>query len=97
MTSPERTVLAEWDNRLVYSIHNPKVHYFVNCLGFFLSAFKRPMLGEGKHSFQPSDEITVKGMLHIVSQCELMNVTNVHGRARTANYRHVLYAAFASL
>lgn len=54
MDSTELTVFAVCDNRLVYSIHNPKVHYFVNF--FFQSVFKRPMFGGGK---TVSEEITV--------------------------------------
>lgn len=51
------------------------------------------MLGEGKRSFQPSDEITVKGMLRTISQYELMNGTNMHGRRTIGTF----YAALASL
>lgn len=89
VNSPGRTVLAVWDNRLVYSIHNPKVHYFVNFCLFVFICFLKDLRSEGENTVSKLLMSSVKGMLHIVSQYEIMNVTDVHRRARTGNYRHV--------
>lgn len=86
MDSPERTVFGVRDNRLVYSIHNPEVHYFVNF--FFSNVFKRPMCGGGNAVFKILMRSQLKELY--ISQYEIMNVTTVHRCAWTSNSAHFM-------